>query len=200
VEALFRFRGVERLLIEAGAIVCVVLGTWLYRAGVAGATQVAAEGLGFKFKMANAAPGTVLAFFGMAIMIVGLMKPLEVTSGGEAKSPASNETKKAPPPVNPSVTYGDGVSALVELLGRIQQRPSPPDAQSARVALRDLAEESKTKGCSPILVETAQFCSTLAEAGGGSSAALNANASETFMAIQKNAKALNARLSVSPQP
>ncbi len=78
VQTLLYFRGIERLLIVAGAIACVVLGTLLFRWGVRGASSVGAEGAGHKLQLTNAAPGTVLALFGMIVMLTGLLTPTKI--------------------------------------------------------------------------------------------------------------------------
>ena len=78
------FRGIERILIELGAITTIVLGTLLYRWGVqgppkAGGGDVEASGAGFAFKLTNAAPGSVLAAFGMIVLSVGMASPLKLS-------------------------------------------------------------------------------------------------------------------------
>lgn len=77
-ESLAVFRGVERLLIEAGGITAIVLGTWLYLRGVAGPQAGETHGPGFAFKLRNAAPGSVLALFGMLVLVAGLTNPLKI--------------------------------------------------------------------------------------------------------------------------
>jgi len=79
-EIVYILRGIERIVIEIGGITSIVMGTLLYKWGVKGREEVDAEGLGFAFKLRNAAPGTVLAFFGMSILVVGLRSPLEFST------------------------------------------------------------------------------------------------------------------------
>jgi hypothetical protein len=113
VEIVFLFRGVERLLIEAGAIVCVVSGARLLKspglpakptkkagsnepaanAAPEDGTDFSAAGLGVNLKLDNAAPGSVLALFGMAIMGVALACPAKVN---DLIPEASPDDKSAP--------------------------------------------------------------------------------------------------------
>lgn len=110
IDIIFLFRGFERLLIQAGAIVCVVSGVRLLRSSTTTARRsggnrpqkvsqkrlasspatseatppsedgagFSAEGLGVSIKLTHAAPGTVLALFGMSVMGVALAMPAKV--------------------------------------------------------------------------------------------------------------------------
>ena len=71
-------RGIERTAIVFGGIVSIVLGTLLFKWGIRG-KQSASGGLGdFKFHIGNAAPGTMLALFGMAILCMSLFMRIEI--------------------------------------------------------------------------------------------------------------------------
>jgi hypothetical protein len=76
LQMIFLFRGIERILIQFGAIGCIVAGVMLYRWGIAGTTDATGGNGVFKFEVKNAAPGSVLAMFGMIIMAVALGSPL----------------------------------------------------------------------------------------------------------------------------
>lgn len=96
-QTLVMARVVERIIIELGAIAAMVMGVLLYRWGIKGRSDLSAEGEGFTFKMTNAAPGALLAFFGMAILIVGLRSPVHVTEPSSDAAGRSNEGSKRSP-------------------------------------------------------------------------------------------------------
>lgn len=109
VQTLLLFRGVERLLVVMGAIACIVLGTLLFRWGVRGTSSVGAEAAGQKIQLTNAAPGTILALFGMVVMLTALISPTRIdlrlvstppvaapsTVGAAAASPSTLEPSVA---------------------------------------------------------------------------------------------------------
>lgn len=66
VELVLWFRGVERILIELGAIACVVMGTLLFRMRITSKADIEADVAGAKFKITETAPGLVMALFGGA--------------------------------------------------------------------------------------------------------------------------------------
>ena len=89
----FLFRGIERLTIVFGAIVCVVMGIRLYGGKVTfgGKSDLEAEGAGLKIKLSNAGPGAILALFGMVVLGVALRSPAEAS-----QAPSSATTTYAP--------------------------------------------------------------------------------------------------------
>ena len=93
LQLLLVFRGAERLLIEVGALTTIILGTLLYRWGVRSPQQLEASGSGFSFALRNAAPGSVLALFGMTVLVVGLTRPIDARYAREAiTQPLPTET------------------------------------------------------------------------------------------------------------
>jgi hypothetical protein len=80
IETILMMRGIERLVISAGGVAALVMGTLLYRWGVQGRTDVNAEGGGYSFKMVNAAPGGLLGLFGMCILVVSLRSTVSIDS------------------------------------------------------------------------------------------------------------------------
>jgi len=80
MEQLLIMRGLERLIIQAGAIVLVVVGALLFKWGISGAASLSAEGRGIRFSLLNAAPGLFFALFGMAVMGVGTWRQLTYDS------------------------------------------------------------------------------------------------------------------------
>lgn len=95
VQTLIYFRGIERLLIVSGAIACVVLGTLLFRWGIRGTTSFGAEGAGNKIQLSNAAPGTILALFGMIVMVVSIASPFKIDVKAPPASPVTEATSNA---------------------------------------------------------------------------------------------------------
>jgi hypothetical protein len=121
------FRGVERLLIEIGGVTTIVMGTLLYRWGVRRPQQLEAAGSGFSFALKNAAPGSVLALFGMSVLLVGLSRPLDVRTSESSYSPATED------PTGPSgkqgavsVNYHSGTDRALQELDRIATLPALP--------------------------------------------------------------------------
>jgi hypothetical protein len=99
------FRGIERLVIELGAITTIVMGTLLYRWGIQGAQEVEASASGFSFKLKNAAPGSVLALFGMVVLVVGLRSPLELSRTSQSTTQVQQGAK---PQAGQPGGFGDG--------------------------------------------------------------------------------------------
>jgi hypothetical protein len=106
IQTIFLFRGIERLLIQAGAITSIVLGVFLYKWGIQGSTELDGESVGFKFKLKNAAPGSVLALFGMAIMIAGISTQASVSQpvidqSLQPGAPGGGSSGNQPPKTDP---------------------------------------------------------------------------------------------------
>jgi hypothetical protein len=146
---LYLLRGLERLLIEAGAILCVVAGTLLYRWNVAGDMEASGTAGGASVKLSHAAPGSVLALFGMVIMVVALTNPAKYEEGpGVAPSPSASAAAGgvAPPPSKtPSGTeiilYADKSTPVVDFLQTL--RDEQPEAAKAGDELKALSERAR---------------------------------------------------------
>jgi hypothetical protein len=78
VENLVICRGVERLIILAGAIVCILCGMLLYKWGTSGVSQLVAESAKFRLRLTNAAPGLLMGLFGVAVLVFALLNSLSV--------------------------------------------------------------------------------------------------------------------------
>jgi len=128
-ELLATFRGVERMIIELGGIAAMVMGTLLYRWGIKGPQDVEASGAGFTFKLGNAAPGSVLALFGMWILLNGLSHPLQISfpaspPAAPGAQPAAPREAPAPAPDAPAASGDAGRSG--ETTPATEQPGQPP--------------------------------------------------------------------------
>lgn len=164
LRTIYLFRGIERLAIQVGAIGCIAAGTLLYRWGVQGNSNFSGEGAGFKFQLGNAAPGTVLALFGMIIMGVGLANPAhfdEKPSGEVAldasappKTGAAQPTTAPSGPAqsapNPSVTppspgtslsYAGTTSDVGRLVQRLSEEGGTADPEKELAAVSSRAKD-----------------------------------------------------------
>ena len=83
VEWLVLFRGIERLVIESAAVVCIVLGALLLRWGVLPPQRLDVSGSTFRLSFKNAAPGSLFALFGMGVLLAGLASPLSMNISRE---------------------------------------------------------------------------------------------------------------------
>jgi hypothetical protein len=142
-EALFVFRGLERLMIEAGAICCVVLGGLLFRWGIQGASNIGGEGAGFKLRLDSVAPGTVLGLFGMSVMGIALFRPLEIDLRTEARPAADVAAPPSDPgPAALKISFAASSQACqalmldISALGVDQRALPQPRAALQRFALR----------------------------------------------------------------
>jgi hypothetical protein len=173
MEPLIRYRALERILIEVGAIVCVVLGALLYRTSMGGTSQVNAEGKGFKISLTNATPGSVLALFGMTVMVFGLIRPLKASQqeGDNGRDSSNVLPSRAGSQAGDnhgiekttSVVYDRNDTLLNQLLGEVQDlEPS----QGAPVeVLRAFAARAKGFRCPSLTGLGGQcFCSEMASA------------------------------------
>lgn len=137
VQTLIYFRGFERLLIELGAIGCVVLGTLLFRWGVRGTSTVGAEGAGHKLQLTNAAPGTILALFGMIVMLTALISPTKIDLKVSAEPSAP---KAATASMNASVPSTGGMPlgttpAIASAPSTHALSVSPPAAKAGSLSI-----------------------------------------------------------------
>ena len=136
------FRGAERLLIEVGGLTTIVLGTLLYRWGIRSPQQLEASGSGFSFALKNAAPGSVLALFGMTVLVVGLMRPVDIkTSQASETSISAATTDTAATQYQSkqdalSVNYNSAADRAVKELDRLATLPELA-GEPARETLQD---------------------------------------------------------------
>jgi hypothetical protein len=134
------FRGAERLLIEVGGLTTIVLGTLLYRWGIRSPQQLEASGSSFSFALKNAAPGSVLALFGMTVLVVGLMRPVDIRSSQEAETSVSAATDDAAPKSRSqdtlSVNYNSAIDRARKELDRLATLPELA-SEPARETLQD---------------------------------------------------------------
>jgi hypothetical protein len=135
------FRGAERLLIEVGGLTTIVLGTLLYRWGIRSPQQLEASGSGFSFALKNAAPGSVLALFGMTVLVVGLLRPVEIKSSQEAETSISAARSAIAAPQYReqqalSVNYSGAVDRALKELDRLATLPEL-SGDPARETLQD---------------------------------------------------------------
>lgn len=141
------FRGIERLVIEVGAVTAIIMGTLLYRWGVQGQQQIEASGSGFAFALKNAAPGSILATFGMTVLVVGLIRPVEIRE-------ATGETQVAAATTLTSKTETHTVSATYA---------SPVERARQEIDLFCAMSELPRERSQAILVERKQVAARLLE-------------------------------------
>jgi hypothetical protein len=139
-ETLFIFRGFERLMIEAGAICCVVLGGLLFRWGIQGSSNIGGEGPGFKLRLDSVAPGSVLALFGMSVMAIALFRPVEVDLRTEPRPAADMAAAPSgPAPAALKISFAGNSQACQALMLDISSLDIDRGAQQPRAALQRFA-------------------------------------------------------------
>jgi hypothetical protein len=115
----------ERLLVDLGGIIAIVLGTLLFRWGVAGNASLVVNAQRTKLRLVNAAPGTLLALFGCALLSLSFVKPITYYSGQGEKR----------------VTYSGSVSEDVQsLLKRLMLVDTNDDTASKLAVFKADAE------------------------------------------------------------
>jgi hypothetical protein len=119
-EILLLVRGAERLLIEAGAITCIVLGTRLFRDVRARASELSVKAPGYELQLREAAPGTFLALFGVCVLIYGLFAQAHLAVESIAAHGTSAAETLAEPRQKSSLLYGDEVQQSEQLLDRLK--------------------------------------------------------------------------------
>lgn len=133
LETVFFFRGMERLLIQVGGLMSIGLGVLLFRWGVQGATDVEGKGLGFDLKVKNAAPGTMLALFGMVILVAGIGQPATVDQqlidgwNKVRQAPSANLGPSSLPPAPPFTSENEPGSASPEPTPTVSTPPKTED-------------------------------------------------------------------------
>lgn len=183
LKTVFLFRGVERLLIQLGAIVCVVAGTLLYRWGITGTTDLKGDGIGVKFEVKNAAPGTVLALFGMIVMTAGLAYPARMdvaepsasgsaappSASGRAAPPSASGSVAPPAAAKPATTtfvYGDTQTQADQLVERLRNLTIEPKAVAQLDSV--VKEAERASACLPEGSSRGSFLCEVATAQGSS--------------------------------
>ena len=72
LEKLIVIRGIERIIIQCGGLLLVVLGILLFKWGITEKSSLTIKRKGFKFQLLNATPGVLLALFGTVVFIIGI--------------------------------------------------------------------------------------------------------------------------------
>lgn len=71
-------RGIERIIIQLGALLLILLGVLLFKWGISGNASLILEKKGFKFQLLNGTPGLFLALFGLVVLVTGINGKLVV--------------------------------------------------------------------------------------------------------------------------
>lgn len=72
LETVILIRGIERIVIQCGALLLIILGMFLFKWGISDKSNLILKRKGFKFQLLNGTPGLFLALFGTVILLMGI--------------------------------------------------------------------------------------------------------------------------------
>jgi hypothetical protein len=114
-------RFTERMLIVAGAIVCVILGYRLLMRGVVGESNVEFQENKVKFRLMKASPGIIFSLFGMMVLGIGTFRQVSIKDTTEAKPVNGAEVVQK---LNEILARQDVMRERIEFTGMLLQEGS----------------------------------------------------------------------------
>lgn len=115
------FRGLERLLIDFGAIIAIISGTLLFRWGIEAPMDLDVSSGGatpnpIRIRMLRASPGVVFCLFGTVILCVAIASPVTIREGKNGPFVVAANEKDDPQSAATIMSYSTaGVSLARQL-------------------------------------------------------------------------------------